>query len=291
MNRRTLDDFIGNEPEKNELKQIIDFTFLYNASLRENPAAPFPNRIFLYGPPGTGKSYLCRLLIDYFFETSTKYDIPVEVIYIDSSFKDKYYGESERKLREKLSKFNNFDKITMMVIDEIDTLFSSRTFFENQTDASILGELLKSLEGILVENNYNNILLTTTNAPEKLDPALIDRIANKSIFINGFVNKKQYAELLDKTLKLYGLDYKLLNLSQEDVDFFSQWCYEKKLTPRKTKRIIDEFLFQIKNRNYNLNLEDYILKDPYTVRRKLYSNKEINIKELMSASFERTKDF
>ncbi len=291
MNNFSLEDFIGNENEKTELKRIIDFAFLYNPVLRDNPAAPFPNRIFLYGPPGTGKSYLCRLLIDYFFEIASKYNKPAEVICIDSSFKDKYYGESERKLREKLSKFNNYDKITLMVIDEIDTLFSSRSFLENQTDVSLFGELLKNLEGILVENRYNTVLLSTTNSPHKLDAALIDRIANKSLFLKGFVSKEQYQQLLKKTLEKYALDCHLLNFSEDDVDYFSEFCYKEQLTPRKAKKLIDELLFQIKNKNYHSNLEDYIVKDLRTIRKKLYSNSNLNMRELMSISFEYTKDF
>ncbi len=291
MKGTTLDDFIGSEDAKSELKRIIDFTFLYDPNLRENPAAPFPNRIFLYGPPGTGKSFLCRLLIDYFFETSSKANKPSEVIYIDSSFKDKYYGESERKLREKLSKFNDYSKITLMIIDEIDTLFSSRMLLTNQTDVSLLGELLKNLEGILVDNYYNNIVISTTNSPETLDDALIDRIANKTFFINGFKDKEQYKLMLSQTLNKYNLDYETINLRDEDVEFFSQYCYQHKLTPRRTKKIIDELLFNLKPDEFDFTDFQYSEQNLDKIRKQLYSNHKKNIREIILNSLETSKDF
>ena len=120
-----------------------------------------PKGILLYGPPGTGKTLLARAIAN---ETEASfYSISApEVV-------NKYYGESEKKLRELFEKAQK-DSPAVVFIDEIDAIAAKREEVQGETEKRIVAQLLTLMDGL----NKNNkiIVIAATNRPDALDEAL-----------------------------------------------------------------------------------------------------------------------
>ncbi|HDP73863.1 MAG TPA: AAA family ATPase [Candidatus Woesearchaeota archaeon] len=248
LSKDYFSDFIGDSSVCSDLKRAIDYCYMYDFEFKQNPASPFPNRMLFYGPPGTGKSLLARLSLKYFLKKGDSKGLSPDIIYIDSSFKDKYYGESERKIRDMFSRFNSTESISMMIIDEIDTLFPSRGITSSSADFGVCGEILKSLEGILNENTYNNILISTSNMPrEFLDDALVERISQKVVYLDYFESKSQYQSLAELVLNNNKIDKSLFNLESDIFQGFFNNCLSSGISQRRAKAVFEAFLFYAKD--------------------------------------------
>ena len=120
-----------------------------------------PKGILLYGPPGTGKTLLARAIAN---ETEASfYSISAPEIV------NKFYGESEKKLRELFEKAEK-DSPAIVFIDEIDAIAAKREEVQGETEKRIVAQLLTLMDGL----NKNNkiIVIAATNRPDALDEAL-----------------------------------------------------------------------------------------------------------------------
>lgn len=125
--------------------------------------------ILLYGPPGTGKSFLAGACATEcsgtFFRVSA------------SDLVAKFMGESERLVRT-LFQMARERKPSIIFIDEIDSLCSSRSEGENDATRRIKTEFLVQMQG--VGNDSDGILvLGATNIPWELDPAIRRRFERR----------------------------------------------------------------------------------------------------------------
>lgn len=120
-----------------------------------------PKGILLYGPPGTGKTLLARAIAH---ETEASfYSISApEVV-------NKYYGESEKKLRELFEKAQK-DSPAIIFIDEIDAIAAKREEVQGETEKRIVAQLLTLMDGL--NKNKKMIVIAATNRPDALDEAL-----------------------------------------------------------------------------------------------------------------------
>ncbi len=120
-----------------------------------------PKGILLYGPPGTGKTLLARAIAH---ETEASfYSISApEVV-------NKYYGESEKKLRELFEKAEK-DSPAIVFIDEIDAIAAKREEVQGETEKRIVAQLLTLMDGL--NKNKKLIVIAATNRPDALDEAL-----------------------------------------------------------------------------------------------------------------------
>src|SRR5690606_17295859 len=82
---------------------------------------------------------------------------------------NKYYGESEKKLRELFEKAEK-DSPAVVFIDEIDAIAAKREEVQGETEKRIVAQLLTLMDGL----NKNNkiIVIAATNRPDALDEAL-----------------------------------------------------------------------------------------------------------------------
>lgn len=128
--------------------------------------------IILYGPPGTGKSRVAEALAT-FLEVSKKNCRAIGATELLS----KWVGKTEEAIRS-LFKAAREDYVGVesprhiIILDEIDSVFMTRSEHQNAWTNSQIAELLSCMDGIN-EMPPNLLIIATTNRLEVLDPALL----------------------------------------------------------------------------------------------------------------------
>lgn len=164
------DDVAGLFQAKEALKEAVILPIKF-PQLFTGKRKPWKG-ILLYGPPGTGKSYLAKAVATE--ANSTFFSIS------SSDLVSKWLGESE-KLVKNLFELARENKPSIIFIDEIDSLCSSRSDSESESARRIKTEFLVQMNG--VGNDSDGILvLAATNIPWSLDAAIRRRF-EKRIYI------------------------------------------------------------------------------------------------------------
>ncbi|BDA48118.1 Vacuolar protein sorting-associated protein 4B [Coccomyxa sp. Obi] len=154
------DDVAGLEGAKDSLKEavILPVKFPQFFTGKRKPWSG----ILLYGPPGTGKSYLAKAVAteaeSTFFNVSS------------SDLVSKWLGESE-KLVSQLFSLAREKAPSIVFIDEIDALCSTRGEGESEASRRIKTEFLVQMQGVN-SNDSRVLVLGATNLPYALDQAV-----------------------------------------------------------------------------------------------------------------------
>lgn len=163
-------DVAGLEGAKESLKEAVILPIRF-PQLFVGTRQPWKG-ILLFGPPGTGKSYLAKAVAteanSTFFAVSS------------SDLVSKWMGESE-KLVKSLFQMAREQRPSIIFIDEIDSLTTSRGDGESEASRRIKTELLVQINGVGVDNSQV-LVLGATNIPWSLDPAVRRRF-EKRIYI------------------------------------------------------------------------------------------------------------
>jgi len=165
------DDVAGLESAKEALKEAvilpIKFPHLFTGNRK-----PWKG-ILLFGPPGTGKSYLAKAVATE-ANNSTFFSVS------SSDLVSKWLGESE-KLVKNLFEMAREQKPSIIFIDEVDSLTSSRSDNESESARRIKTEFLIQMQGVGNDND-GILVLGATNIPWVLDSAIRRRF-EKRIYI------------------------------------------------------------------------------------------------------------
>lgn len=170
------DDIVGLEGAKSSLKEAVVYPFLRPdlfKGLRE------PTRgMLLFGPPGTGKTMLARAVATE--SQSTFFSIS------SSSLTSKYLGESE-KLVKALFLLARKLAPSIVFMDEIDSILSSRSEGENESTRRIKNEFLVQWSELSSaaagrdsgEDVSRVLILGATNLPWSIDEAARRRFVRR----------------------------------------------------------------------------------------------------------------
>jgi transitional endoplasmic reticulum ATPase len=120
-----------------------------------------PKGVLLYGPPGTGKTLIAKAVaneVDAHFITLSGPEIM-----------SKYYGESEKGLREKFEEAEQ-NAPAIIFIDEIDAIAPKREETKGEVERRVVAQLLALMDGL--KGRGQVIVIAATNLPDSIDPAL-----------------------------------------------------------------------------------------------------------------------
>lgn len=157
----SYEDLGGLEQEIRLIRECVEIPFKYPEVFEHLGISSYKGILF-YGPPGTGKTQLAKAVAN---ETSMNfYTVNGPEIF------DKYFGESEKKLREIFETAKN-NAPSIIFFDEIDSIASKRG--DSQSDTiynKIVTQLLTLMDGM--DEREQVIVMAATNRPNSLDPAL-----------------------------------------------------------------------------------------------------------------------
>ncbi|SCV03110.1 LAME_0H07800g1_1 [Lachancea meyersii CBS 8951] len=172
------DDIVGLNNAKNSLKETVVYPFL-RPDLFKGLREPVSGML-LFGPPGTGKSMIAKAVATE--SQSTFFSISA------SSLLSKYLGESEKLVRALFYLAKRLSP-SIIFIDEIDSLLTSRSDNENESSRRIKTEVLiqwSSLSNTTAREREEGhlecgrvLVLAATNLPWAIDEAARRRFTRR----------------------------------------------------------------------------------------------------------------
>ncbi|MCF1783154.1 ATP-dependent zinc metalloprotease FtsH [Lactobacillus mulieris] len=162
-NRVRFSDVAGEEEEKQELVEVVEF--LKDPSRYLKLGARIPSGVLLEGPPGTGKTLLARAV-------AGEAGVPFYSI-SGSDFVEMFVGVGASRVRDL---FENAKKTSpsIIFIDEIDAIGRRRgngIGGGNDEREQTLNQLLVEMDGF--QGDEGVIVMAATNRSDVLDPALM----------------------------------------------------------------------------------------------------------------------
>ncbi|MCS4542309.1 MAG: CDC48 family AAA ATPase [Euryarchaeota archaeon] len=156
----TYEDIGGLHNEIQKIREMIELPLRHPEVFKQLGIEP-PKGVLLHGPPGTGKTLIAKAVAN---ETDAHFiDINgPEII-------NKYYGESEARLREIFDDANRLAP-SIIFIDELDAIAPKREEVTGEVEKRVVAQLLALMDGL--ESRGKIIVIGATNRPNALDPAL-----------------------------------------------------------------------------------------------------------------------
>lgn len=162
-NRKTFDDVAGEDEEKEELKEIVEF--LKSPQRFRELGARIPKGVLLVGPPGTGKTLLAKAV-------AGEAGVPFFSI-SGSDFVEMFVGVGASRVRDLFEQAKK-NAPCIVFIDEIDAVGRQRGAGlggGHDEREQTLNQLLVEMDGFGI--NEGVIVVAATNRPDILDSALL----------------------------------------------------------------------------------------------------------------------
>lgn len=159
----SFDDVAGVDEPQEELEEIIEF--LKHPEKFRHLGATIPKGVLLVGPPGTGKTLLARAV-------AGKAEVPFFSI-SGSEFVEMFVGVGAARVRDLFSQASERAPC-IIFIDELDAIGKARganPLGGHDEREQTLNQLLVEMDGF--EPRMGVIIMSATNRPEILDPALL----------------------------------------------------------------------------------------------------------------------
>ena len=166
-----------------------------------------PQNILLYGPPGTGKTLLVRAVAH---ESQC-----LLFACTASALTSKWHGEGEKLVRT-LFRVAHDVAPSIIFVDEMDALLSSRKADEHEASRRFKTEFMIQMDGLKQSDEGNVLVVACTNCPWDVDDAVMRRFPRR-IYV-PLPDAEARRGLLKALLKKAGPH----NLTSRDVDSFVQ---------------------------------------------------------------------
>ncbi|KAE8910353.1 Spastin [Phytophthora fragariae] len=132
-----------------------------------------PRGVLLFGPPGTGKTLLAKAVATE--AKATFFNISA------SSLTSKWVGEGEKLVRALFEMARELQP-SVVFMDEIDALLSTRSASENEASRRIKNQFFTELDGAASSQEDRILVMGATNLPHELDEAIVRRL-EKRIYV------------------------------------------------------------------------------------------------------------
>ncbi|WP_058495880.1 MULTISPECIES: ATP-dependent zinc metalloprotease FtsH [Legionella] len=159
----TFADVAGVDEAKEEVKELVDF--LRDPTKFQNLGGRIPRGVLLIGPPGTGKTLLAKAV-------AGEAKVPFFTI-SGSDFVEMFVGVGASRVRDMFEQAKKHAPC-IIFIDEIDAVGRHRGAGlggGHDEREQTLNQLLVEMDGF--EGNEGVIVVSATNRPDVLDPALL----------------------------------------------------------------------------------------------------------------------
>jgi len=159
----TFEDVAGLENAKKELREVV--AYLKNPSRFQKLGGELPKGLLLVGPPGVGKTLLAQA-------AAGEADVPFFSI-SGSEFIEMFVGVGASRVRDMFAKAKK-EAPAVVFIDELDSIGRTRgTGLGGGHDEreQTLNQILAEMDGF--EPHESVVVLSATNRPDVLDPALV----------------------------------------------------------------------------------------------------------------------
>lgn len=149
---------LGNQLQK--IREMIELPLKHPILFRRLGIDP-PKGVLLHGPPGTGKTMIAKAVASETNAHFTSINGP-EII-------SKYYGESEKQLREIFEEAGN-NAPAIIFIDELDSIAPKREDVSGEVERRVVAQLLTLMDGM--QGRDNVVVIGATNRRDAIDQAL-----------------------------------------------------------------------------------------------------------------------
>ena len=201
----TFADVAGVDEARLELEEVVDF--LKHPQEYGRLGAHIPKGVLLVGPPGTGKTLLARAV-------AGEAGVPFFSI-SGSEFVEMFVGVGAARVRDLFEQARAMAP-AIIFIDELDALGRARGAFPglggHDEKEQTLNQLLSEMDGF--DASVGLIILSATNRPEILDPALLRAGRFDRQVLVDRPDRKGRTDILKVHVRKIALD---ANLRLEDV--------------------------------------------------------------------------
>jgi len=203
------EDLVFDEDLKGDLIWIMTNMLRFSQKPGQFETGEMNRLILLHGPTGSGKSSLCQGLAQKIsIRLNSTYKDAKLVTIKTATLLSKFFSESARQVDEIFTAIEricdeDMEQFICVLIDEVESIAGSRTTStmrgEAQDSLRATNALLTGFDRIKCKSNL--IVLCTSNMPDSLDPAFLDR-CGLSIAVHPPSLASQYTILRDGAQKL-----------------------------------------------------------------------------------------
>ena len=166
-NGASWDTLILPDQLKTEIKTLSQM--IREAGALAAKGIPVPRTLLLYGPPGTGKTQIARTMAT---ESGVNF-----ISRSTAELKGQYLGHAAARISQTFETARSSSP-SILFIDEIDALASSRGNSGDQLQVEAVTQLLQELDGVSSKSGFV-LVVAATNLMDQLDSAILSRFSQK----------------------------------------------------------------------------------------------------------------